>query len=87
MSRWTEHSEITQDFDGLKGLLVKEQFLAVVSRELSIFLRERAPKDLQELTKLAETYMEAHEEKTASISAAHWRGTWNNREEISETGV
>ena len=54
LMRWVELAKTSQDFDGLKSLLVKEQYLAVVSRELAIFLRERAPKDFQELAKLAE---------------------------------
>ena len=62
--RWIELAKVTQDFEGLKSLLVKEQYLSVVSRELSLFLRERAPKDLQELAKLAETYIEAHDGKS-----------------------
>src|SRR6218665_1089767 len=63
LMRWIELAKVTQDFDGLKALLVKEQYLAVVSRELALFLRERVPKDLQELGKLAETYLEAHDGK------------------------
>src|SRR6218665_2978246 len=63
LMRWIELAKVTQEFDGLKALLVKEQYLAVVSRELALFLRERVPKDLQELGKLAETYLEAHDGK------------------------
>src|SRR6218665_3901552 len=63
LMRWIELAKVTQDFDGLKALLVKEQYLAVVSRELALFLRERVPTDLQELGKLAETYLEAHDGK------------------------
>lgn len=37
LDTWIELSKLTQDFDGLKSLLVNEQYLAVGSRELSLF--------------------------------------------------
>ena len=49
---------IENDFDGVKNLMVKEQYLE--SCPAAVFLRERKPRDLNELARIAEQYMEAH---------------------------
>jgi len=42
------------------SLMVKEQYLESCSVQLAIFLRERKPKDLDELAVLAQQYLHAH---------------------------
>jgi len=39
--RWIELAEVVQDFDGLKNLMVKEQYLESCSVPLAVFLREK----------------------------------------------
>ena len=51
----TEHS-----FEGLKDLIVKEQFIDSCPKELAIHLRERAPETLVQIAKIADQYLEAH---------------------------
>jgi len=58
--RWIDLANIDKDFDGLLSLMVKEQYLESCSVQLAIFLRERKPKDLNELAVLAEHYLDAH---------------------------
>ena len=41
LDRWIELAEIDKSFDGLKELIVKEQFLAVSEEHLTLYLRER----------------------------------------------
>ena len=41
--RWLELSDTAQYFDGLKDLIVKEQFIDSCPKDLAIHLRERAP--------------------------------------------
>ncbi|XP_033726122.1 uncharacterized protein LOC117315829 [Pecten maximus] len=60
LMRWVQMSEIEHSFEGLTDLLIREQFIQTCSSEMSLFLKERAPKDVKELTRLAEQYMEAH---------------------------
>jgi len=47
-------------FEGLKDLIVKEQFINSCPKELAVHLRERAPETLEEMAKIADQYLEAH---------------------------
>ena len=60
LMRWVEVGQIPKTFDGIVGLLLKEQVHRVCSKELVLYLKERQPKDIAELVKLADTYVEAH---------------------------
>jgi len=64
--RWIELANVEKDFEGLKNLVVREQYLERCSVQLAIFLRERKPKDLDELGSIAEQYLEAHANKNAT---------------------
>ena len=47
-------------FESLEDLLIREQFTQSCSTGMALFLKERAPKSVAEMTKLAEQYLEAH---------------------------
>ena len=42
---------------------MREQFTNFCPKDVSVFLKERSPKDLEELAKLAEQYLNAHGKK------------------------
>ena len=58
--RWLELSHTERSFEGLKDLIVKEQFIDSCPKELAIHLRERAPETLVQIAKIADQYLEAH---------------------------
>ena len=58
--RWLELSNTDRSFEGLKDLIVKEQFIDSCPKELAIHLRERAPETLVQIAKIADQYLEAH---------------------------
>ena len=58
--RRLELSKTEQTFQGLKDLIVKEQFINSCPKELAVHLRERAPETLEEIAKIADQYLEAH---------------------------
>ena len=58
-TRWVELTGITQDYDGLVDLLVREQFLQCCPKEMATVLKEHSIKNLGELASLAEKYIEA----------------------------
>ncbi|XP_071089169.1 uncharacterized protein [Haliotis cracherodii] len=58
-NRWIELSGTQKTFEGVKDLLLREQILNVTGRDLSIFLKERKPKDAMEMARLAEQFIEA----------------------------
>ena len=52
--RWLELSNTEHSFEGLKDLIVKEQFIDSCPKELAIHLRERAPETLVQVAKIAD---------------------------------
>ena len=60
MLRWLELSHTERSFEGLKDLIVKEQFIDSCPKELAIHLRESAPETHVQIAKIADKYLEAH---------------------------
>ena len=60
LSRWMELGKVTENYDGLRDLILREQFLSVSNRNLVLFLKERKIKSVTEMIELAEQYNEAH---------------------------
>ena len=58
--RWLELSETGRTFEGLKDLIVKQQFIDSYPKDLAIHLRERAPETLAKIAKVADQDLEAH---------------------------
>ena len=57
LAKWLELSGSSpQNFDALVDLIVKEQFINACSEDLAMYLLERGPKDLVELTTWAQKY-------------------------------
>jgi len=54
--RWIELAKVEKTFEGLKDLFVKEQYLSVCPTDLALFLRERAPENLENLSVLTQQY-------------------------------
>ena len=60
--RWLELLHTERSFEGLKDLIVEEQFIDSCPKELAIHLRERAPETLDQIAKIVDQYLEAHQE-------------------------
>ena len=58
--RWDDLTEVAQNYNALSDLLIREQLIGTCSESMRLFLRERVPKSVEEMTKLAEQFMEAH---------------------------
>lgn len=61
--KWLELSELPQDLEGARTLIVKEQFLRACPRELEVYLSEQSSiitNNFDELAQIAERYMQAH---------------------------
>ena len=64
LAKWLEHSGSSPaNFYALVDLIVKEQFINACSEDLAMYLLERGPKGLVELTTWAEKYLIAHKEQ------------------------
>ena len=70
LAKWLELSGSSpQNFDALVDLIVKEQFINACSENLAMYLLERGPKDLVELTTWAQKYLIAHKEQLGKSKA------------------
>ena len=64
LAKWLELSGSSSgDFDAIVDLIVKEQFINACSEELAVYLLDRGPKELVELTTLAQQYLIAHKQQ------------------------
>ena len=77
--RLIELSNVEQDYEGLKNLMIREQYLESCSMQLAIFLRERKLTDLSEIAQAAEQYLEAHASKTGSHKPEQQKDTYRDR--------
>ena len=48
------------DYDGLKSLIIRDQFFITCDRQLQTFLKEKGTLSLKEMTKAANDFYEAH---------------------------
>ena len=70
LAKWLELSgSSTANFDALVDLIVKEQFINACSEDLAMYLLERGPKDLVQLTTWAQKYLIAHKEELGKSNA------------------
>jgi len=60
LERWFELSKVTKSYEGLKTLIVQEQYLSTCPKEMAMHLREGKVKTITELGDVAENYVEAH---------------------------
>ena len=59
-TRWIELAGVDKEYDSLVNLIVREQVISGCSRDLAVFLRERRPTTVKEMTTLADQYTLAH---------------------------
>ena len=52
--KWVELAAGDKTFKGVSELMVREQFTNSCPKDVSVFLKEKSPKDLEELAKLAD---------------------------------
>ena len=62
MDRWTEMANV-RDFESLKRLIIREQFLNVCPKKLAVHLTERPHEDVESMVMQADRYLEAHRQK------------------------
>ncbi|XP_062588249.1 uncharacterized protein LOC134249909 [Saccostrea cucullata] len=59
LQRWLRMANIAETFEALFDLVLRDQFLHVCNRDLTLFLKERIPKSIQDMACLADQYREA----------------------------
>ena len=57
--RWLDLSKTDKSYEGLLNLMLKDQFMQSCGKDLRLFLKERIPKTIQEVSILADQFREA----------------------------
>jgi len=60
LERWIVLAKVRKSYEGLKTLIVQEQYLSTCTKEMAMHLKEGKPKTITELGDVAENYVEAH---------------------------
>ena len=86
LTRWMKMGGVPDTYDGLRSLVIREQFLSTCNPELATYLKERDCTDLKTMTKLAEKYLEAHggklsDKKRTSYEKPHRKADTETREQ------
>jgi len=68
LDKWIELSRCDKSYEGVCNTIIKEQFVNSCPKELSVFLKERATKDLHEIALAAEQYLSAHQCQLATTN-------------------
>uniref|UniRef100_A0A8W8J3E4 Uncharacterized protein n=1 Tax=Magallana gigas TaxID=29159 RepID=A0A8W8J3E4_MAGGI len=68
LERWIQLSKTNKTFDDLKDLFLREQFLLCCSKELALFLKERIPMSIQDMTRYADQFAEARTVTSSSLT-------------------
>ena len=84
-NRLVELSKVGKTFEGVKEFMVREQFTNSCQRDLSIFLKERKPRNLEKLAQMTEQYLDTHNKKPSSKAAAARQVVRNNK--LAESGT
>ncbi|XP_060073585.1 uncharacterized protein LOC132553365 [Ylistrum balloti] len=69
--RWLELAKAEKTYDGLKDLMLRDQFLQICGSELRLFLKERIPKSMAEMAKLADQFADARGNPSNLVKAKH----------------
>ncbi|XP_033731328.1 uncharacterized protein LOC117320952 [Pecten maximus] len=57
--RWIELAGVKETFADLRDLMLRDQFIQTCGNELMLFLKERTPSSIAEMSKLADQYADA----------------------------
>ena len=60
LNRWVSLSHTEETFEGIRELLLREQFLATCNRDLAVFLREQTVVDRDAMMEMAKRFALAH---------------------------
>ena len=86
LAKWLELSESSpESFNASFDLIVKEQFINTCSEDLAMYLLERGPKDLLELTTWAQKYLIAHKQQLGGKSKATFQPRRADQKKLTQS--
>ena len=67
-------SGIALDYENLRDLMIRDQFLHMCNKDVLLFLKERVPKDIGEMSQLEDRFKEARISNVVSLTNPNLRG-------------
>ncbi|XP_062599280.1 uncharacterized protein LOC134260747 [Saccostrea cucullata] len=84
LDRWIEFGKVNKTYNGLYDLVLRDQFISICNRDLSLFLKERIPKSIEEMCMLADQFKEArHVNILTLVSSSKKETTFENRNPVA----
>ncbi|XP_062584037.1 uncharacterized protein LOC134245806 isoform X2 [Saccostrea cucullata] len=84
LDRRIEFGKVNKTYNGLYDLVLRDQFISICNRDLSLFLKERIPKSIEEMCMLADQFKEArHVNILTLVSSSKKETTFENRNPVS----
>ncbi|XP_021346951.1 uncharacterized protein LOC110446237 [Mizuhopecten yessoensis] len=65
--RWIELSKTEKNYEKLRDLMLRDQFIHCCGQDLSLFLKERTPSSITAMAKLADQFVEARGTKANQV--------------------
>lgn len=84
LDRWVELGKVNNTYEGLFYMMLRDQFLSICSRDPLLFLKERIPKDIQEMSVLADQYREARHAYIQTLDSSSKRETFGDKNSTSK---
>ena len=56
---WYNSTHFEKSFEGLRNLVVTDQFLSSITSEMRLYIKKRCPKTAEEMARLADNYASA----------------------------
>ena len=87
--KWLVAEKISQDYSSLVEFLLKTQYIRKLTKEKSVFIKERSPDSLADLCEIADIYDRAHSSSYNAHTKTKMQGTnsrsaWNNNVQASK---
>ena len=77
VDRWVDLSKTTRDYESLRDMFVREQFMEACPTDLATHLRERAPQSMKEMAEMAQHFLEAHRRELANrVDTVEFQNPW-----------
>ncbi|XP_062596739.1 uncharacterized protein LOC134258215 isoform X2 [Saccostrea cucullata] len=84
LDRWIEFGKVNKTYNGLYDLVLRDQFISICNRDLSLFLKERIPKSIEDMCMLADQFKEArHVNILTLVSSSKKETTFENRNPVA----
>ncbi|XP_068237395.1 uncharacterized protein [Palaemon carinicauda] len=82
---WINSLRITKDYEDLRNIIVCDQFMSTLPKEMRLFLKERKPRTPEDYSSLADTYASAHKcyPKDEQKSFRHNANLFSSSDKIS----